>query len=253
MIEDWQHCINVKTDSSTDCEERGCSSDDYCRCSIIEGIEVEDSASNVKSFLNCAYVGAKSELDNVLDFWFARKNFHRIEWGFAASGGYYGEELDRVFVENDGDFFKRAEIFYNLTPKEKIDYLLMDEYGKVLKEISMIEEWELKKVPVANIHKPSNNALNEKVKKNYEFFCYSESYSLRGKGTLTEAKFANGLKLLAPLCITNDNKNYRLIDGRHRLEAMTSKTYKLNSFSRKGKLTINEVSLSEIWIICPKE
>lgn len=250
MVENWQHSLDYNTEKSYDCDD-GC--DPYCRCGYIASIEVNQNISGIQSFFN-SYAKYGTELDEVLDFWFTRKNFKSIEWGFEACSGYYGQEMDRIFVENDNGFFENAATFAKMSSKEKVEYLLIQEYMKLLPGFKEVNEWTIKKVPVKNIIKSINDKFNDEVVKNYVTYCQSHTWARRGE-KITSNKFVDKIKNLAPLCISKDGIHYQLIDGRHRFKAMTERQFTGASFKDNilGSVERFPLVVDEIWILCPKE
>jgi len=257
LVEDWQYVIDYHTDYHIDCEENRC--DDYCRCGVIEAIQVNSTVGGIETFFSSCYTNYGTDLDRVLDFWFTRANFSSLSWDFEASSGYYGEELDRIFMEYDGNFFKKAATFATLSTKDKIEYLLKNEYGAVLAEVATITDWQLKTVKVEDVTTSLNLKMNAATLIEYKEFCDSKKAAhqmgnRRNGKTRTSKAFLNDLQILAPLCLSDDGKHYRLMDGRHRFETITKNTFELISWDKTGKIVArNKIIPNEIWVICPKE
>lgn len=250
LVEDWKYIVEYTNDHTYNCETAGC--DEICRCGTIDNVEIDKTHCGVERFFENSYTKYGSELDAVLDFWFTKIHFSDITWDYEVTGGYYGEELERIFIDYDNDFFKKADTFSKLSAKEKIEYLLSKEYGNILKEISAVEDWELKKVNLENVSTPNNNKFNQKILENYKVFCSRKTNSY-SKKPRTEKSFIDDLKILAPLCLSDDGIHYRLIDGRHRFQTLTKNSFELMSYDKTGKVLRNKVSLRKFWIICPKE
>jgi len=181
--------------------------------------------------MDCAYVGPKDALSMSLANWFCKQNVDRITWKWTAEGGYYGEELESVTIEDDGDFFLRATEFEKLSTKQKVEHLLMVEYKSVLESVSKVHNWHVVKVPVKKIFGSANKNLGVKTLGHYTSNIQSGAHH-----TWVE-KF---VKQNAILCLPDVDGNFKLIDGRHRLTAIQAMDVKNK---KKGR--------TMVYVICP--
>lgn len=239
--ENYKPDLDYDAEYLTDCENSGCGEDDYCRCGYYNDVTVNNNTTSFRGFFEQSYTKKKTDLDEVLDFWFTKLHFKDIAWGFTSEGDYYGEYLSSIFIENDGGFFQKANGFCELSTKEKLHFLLTMEYLKVLDCIKEVNEWELKKVKIKDVVQSANPNLLSKVREDYVT-------NLKHCIMWSPKKTLEYFKILAPLCV-NDGKKYRIIDGRHRLAAISS------DFEAYDKKTVKWVRYSPkfMYIICPKK
>jgi hypothetical protein len=262
--DDFKYLVSYDANHEYSCEESGCNSEGICRCGRIVSVDVDNSFTGADYFFTMAYEDTGSALDRALDHWFVRKHFADIDWGYDSGGGYYGEELNRVFPNHDGNFFNKASTFENLTPKEKVEFMLEREYGRILPAIQKVEDWELKAVLTCDVLQSQNTHLDRKM-----FETYKQHYSTLIKRD--HKTFQDGTKSLAPLTLRS-GKGYQIIDGRHRFEAMTEEysyqetvitTRATNKKQKDG--TVKVVTRKDtkyvdhpfvpvyMWVICPRE
>jgi len=255
--QNWQWSVSCDTDMERNCEDAGCDSEGICRCSRIVGVEIDSDIFGVNVFFECSYEDKTGDgLDRVLAHWFCRKNFSKISWGWTAGGGYYGEELERIYVENDNGFFNLSEGFENMSHKEKIEFLLKQEYGSVLPQVEKVKDWQLKAVFLSDVVNSLNTNLNDKVLKEYKTFCSPYTHTEEDRKSFQEKT-----RILAPLTLPSGGK-YQVIDGRHRVTALaseyTTSTWVARPSGKKGRRP-KPVEQKEVftpvyvWIICPKE
>lgn len=175
---------------------------DYCRCTTIERAWVE--SINVKLVVNKLYKKYCKEHSEINEYCFDRicsalkiwdKDYYEVE----SCGGYYGEEIEGVYFENEE---KLAEAFSGIlgfdSDVEKIKFVLELEYGYLIDKVSKATVAYILPVPTRHITLPQQEYF---VKLSREVI---EDYKDR--------------KLPIAVCIENGGW-YKLIDGYHRFVA----------------------------------
>lgn len=174
----------------------------YCRCTTIERAWVE--SINVKLVVNKLYKKYCKEHSEINEYCFDRicsalkiwdKDYYEVE----SCGGYYGEEIEGVYFENEE---KLAEAFSEIlgfdSDVEKIKFVLELEYGYLIDKVSKATVAYILPVPTRHITLPQQEYF---VKLSREVI---EDYKDR--------------KLPIAVCIENGGW-YKLIDGYHRFVA----------------------------------
>jgi hypothetical protein len=165
MLENkFNYTSSVEYDYNTyySCEESGCFSEGICRCGVIENASVTNIDINkLSSYIYGEMVDLKStsgKRENRLNEIFYGGEtvdmycIHRIlsinkiydvcKWEVGVEGGYYGQEIGDIFIDNKiFDIFKKqieqVLEFDNLT--DKIKFILELEYGFLLPELKDVE------------------------------------------------------------------------------------------------------------------
>lgn len=183
--------------SACTCEayERG----DYCRCTTIEHAWIDNI--NVNEVIRKLYE-THSRTDSAIDeycfdricsaFKIYNKDYYEIE----TCGGYYGEEIDGIYLENEE---KLVRVYYGMlsleTDIEKIKYCLKLEYHYLIGSVEVANFADIIKVSPNDIRLPQT-----------EYFIKLES------SVIEDYK---DRKLPVAVCV-RDEGCYRLIDGYHR-------------------------------------
>lgn len=183
-----------------DYERSACHCDDlYCRCTTIEHAWIDNV--NVNDVVKKLYE-THSRTDSAIDeYCFDRicsafkiydKDYYEIE----TCGGYYGEEVDGVYFENEEKIFNAYyEVIALETSIEKIKYCLKLEYNYLIDRVESAGLAHTLKVSPSDIHLPQT-----------EYFIKLEN------NVIEEYK---DRKLPVAVCV-RDEGCYRLIDGYHR-------------------------------------
>ena len=183
-----------------DYERSTCHCDDaYCRCTTIEYTWIDNV--NVNEVVKKLYE-THSRTDSVIDeYCFDRicsafkiydKDYYEIE----TCGGYYGEEIDGVYFENEEKIFNAYyEVIALETSIEKIKYCLKLEYNYLIDRVESASLAHILRVHPNNIRLPQT-----------EYFIKLEN------NVIEEYK---DRKLPVAVCV-RDEGCYRLIDGYHR-------------------------------------
>ncbi len=183
--------------SACTCEayERG----DYCRCTTIEHAWIDNV--NVNEVIRKLYE-THSRTDSDIDaYCFDRicsafKIYDKDYYEFETCGGYYGEEVDGVYFENEEKIFNAYyEVIALETNIEKIKYCLKLEYNYLIDRVESASFAHILKIAPSAIRLPQT-----------EYFIKLEN------SVIEDYK---DRKLPVAICV-RDEKCYRLIDGYHR-------------------------------------
>lgn len=172
---------------------------DYCRCTTIEHAWID--TINVNDVVKKLY-DTHSRTDSDIDeYCFDRicsafkiydKDYYEIE----TCGGYYGDEVDGVYFENEEKIFNAYyEVIELETSIEKIKYCLKLEYNYLIDRVESASLAHTLRMSPSDIRLPQT-----------EYFIKLES------SVIDEYK---DRKLPVAVCV-RDGDNYRLVDGYHR-------------------------------------
>ena len=175
---------------------------DYCRCTTIERAWVE--SINVKLVIKKLYDKYCKDHSEINEYCFDRicsafkiydKDYYEVE----SCGGYYGEEIEGVYFENEK---KVVEAFNEVlefdSDIEKIKFVLELEYGYLLDKVKSATVAYILPVPTRHITLPQQEYF---VKLDREVI---EDYKNR--------------KLPIAVCLESGGW-YKLVDGYHRFVA----------------------------------
>ena len=210
------------------CDAYGCNEEGICRCGTIEDAHVisvkipsmvdeiyanyfdDTLASKRNSTINSILGGVSKEIDiyTIDRILRINKAYEPTNWEVQVCGGYYGQEIDDVLLENSvaqkiENQINEALSIIDLTPR--IEYLLMLEYGSILPalqgrqySIEMVERDSIIFGSDEHYRKVNTKSLGHYSDKNYD--------GIRGIALVKDGKF-------------------RLIDGYHR--SSTSENIKI--------------------------
>jgi len=213
-----------------DCESYGCDEEGICRCGTIDDAHVisvkippmvneiyenyfDNSLSTKRnSTINTILGGVSKEIDIYTIDRILRINkvYEPSNWEVQVCGGYYGQEIDDVIL--DDSIAKKIEdqldkAFSIIDLSERVEYLLMLEYGKILPELKdrkySVETHERDSIIFGSdehYRKVNTKSLDHYSDKNYT--------GIRGVALYKVDKL-------------------RLIDGYHRSSASENRTIKL--------------------------
>jgi hypothetical protein len=201
LKKNYQYTVEYDYDRSwCECEE------DICRCTTLNNARVEKVDMVNLTNLFCEFFGndefTKICVNRILT---SCHMWNPDCWYVSVGGGYYGEEIEGVYIENS-DLKKWFIKFQEAkTNKEKLFVALECEYGYVLDEVKEIDEW--------NIIEIENNEVSIGQMEHYQ--------KMDQKIVKSYADFD------LPRCVLffKDGK-YKLIDGYHRLAANNEKKCK---------------------------
>lgn len=203
-----------------DCENYGCDEEGICRCGSIENEYVEsvDVSLIVKKIYNDFFEQGKAAdrnntinevlygigkdidiytIDRILRSY---KIWETQNWNIEVEGGYYGQEVGDVKIkESIADKIEEEllTVFSLPSLKEKIEYLLKVEYGKILPEI-VDSTYEYIVIDKDEIIFGVEKHLNKVMKKDLDFYSDKNYNGIRG-------------------IVVKSGDKWRVIDGYHRI------------------------------------
>jgi hypothetical protein len=123
----------------------------------------------------------------------------------------------------------------------------------VLPKVKEVKNWQLKAVFLSDVINSLNTKLGDKPLKAYKDFCESHTRFNKARDT-----FQDATRVLAPLTLTNASNKYQVIDGRHRITALSTE-YPWQEYTRapgkgqRSKMHKGVFTPVYVWVICPKE
>jgi hypothetical protein len=190
----------------------GCECDRICRCSLILHVEVENKPLNLALLAEALGPTSADEryaAQRLLAA--ARLEIHDFE--VETAWGYYGEEVDGIFLDQNKALQVDAqwEEFLALPEDKRIPFLLEREYGHVLASLQGktfdIEEVEIADLIFGAVHHYEN--LDEQTLGGYQMM----SEDTRGNASERQAQAEVPLGVVAAA-----GRRYRVVDGYHRLK-----------------------------------
>ena len=203
-----------------DCESYGCNEEGVCRCGSIENEHVESvdvslivkkiyddffeqgKAADRNNVINEVLYGIGKDIDiyTIDRILRSYKIWENENWNIEVEGGYYGQEVDNVTIkENIADKIEEEllTVFSLPSLKEKIEYLLKVEYGKILPEIAD-SNYESIVIDKDDIIFGVENHLKKVMKKDLDFYSDKNYNGSRG-------------------IVKKSGDKWRVIDGYHRI------------------------------------
>jgi len=203
-----------------DCANSGCDDEGICRCGTIHDevvCSVDISAMTQKIYEEFFEQGKAAErndainkvlygigkdidiycIDRILR---SRKVWEPQSWHIEISGGYYGQEIGPVYLkEHIADEIEDLmhEAFALGTLKEKVEFLLKLEYGKVLPELKGCR-YEYETIEISEVIFGSEGHLNRVKNKALDFYSDRSYRGIRG-------------------IVKRSGEKLRVIDGYHRI------------------------------------
>lgn len=180
-----------------DCESYGCEEEGICRCGAIHDEHVESvdvslivkkiyddyfekgKAADRNNAINEVLYGIGKDIDiyTIDRILRSYKIWENENWNIEVDGGYYGQETGDITIKESiaGKIEEELWTVFSLpTLKEKIEYLLNTEYGKVLPELSnctyvqiSIDKEDIIFGSKGHIDRVSNKALDFYSDRNY--------------------------------------------------------------------------------------
>jgi hypothetical protein len=202
------------------CESYGCDEEGICRCGSIhnESVESVDVSLIVKKIYDDFFEqGKAADRNNVINevlygigkdidiYTIDRiirsyKIWENENWNIEVEGRYYGQETGDVTIkESIADKIEEEllTVFALPTLKEKIEYLLKVEYGKVLPDLSNCS-YESIVIDKDDIIFGTEKHLDKVMKKDLDFYSDKNYSGLRG-------------------IVVKSGEKWRVIDGYHRI------------------------------------
>jgi len=229
--------VDLDYDIVYDCKKNKCSKN-TCYCPLLENIKVKINNYTAFDIVKSLWTNSSIyDLEFILYYnWLKRKitpNSFKVD----TYKGYYGEEIGGIYL----DFFALGiNYFEYLSNKEKIEFILNEEYKYLLPEITKVKEWQVKKVNISEIEDNTEKELDINYIESFKIDRFSHSIPHEKEIYLDIYNYINAFN---PICLNNNGK-YRVIDGRHRFYVL--KNY---NFIYKSK----KIKLEYCNIICPKD
>lgn len=219
-IEFQYNGANVSHGYSYDCESYGCDEEGICRCGTVydEHIESVDVSLLVKSiyddfFLTVTAANRNNAINEVLfgigkdiDIYTidrilrSYKIWENDNWYIEVKGGYYGQEIAGVRIKESIADKIESDLWtaINLPSlKEKVEYLLKIEYGKVLPELANCR-YESIAIDKEDVIFGSKGHIDRVSKKALDFYSDRSYSGIRG-------------------IVVKSGDKWRVIDGYHRI------------------------------------
>lgn len=212
--------VYVDYSYSYDCESYGCDEEGICRCGSIhnEHVDSVDVSSIVKKIYDDFFEqGKAADRNNVINevlygigkdidiYTIDRiirsyKIWENENWNIEVEGGYYGQEVGDVTIkESIADKIEEEllTVFSLPSLKEKIEYLLKLEYGKILPEIAD-SSYESIVIDKDDVIFGVEKHLKKVMKKDLDFYSDKNYNSIRG-------------------IVKKSGDKWQVIDGYHRI------------------------------------
>ena len=224
----FKYHTNYDYDAYRDCGAHGCDEEGICRCETLENAHVvtvdipsivneiynsifDNSLSSKRnSAINSILGGVSKEIDiyTIDRILRINKAYEPTNWEVQVCGGYYGQEIDDVILENSvaqkiEDQINEALSIIDLTPR--IEYLLMLEYGSILPALQG-RQYSIETVERDSIIFGSDEHYRKVNTKSLDHYSDKNYTGIRG------------------IALVKDDK-FRLIDGYHR--SSTSENIKI--------------------------
>lgn len=224
----FKYHTNYDYDAYRDCNAHGCDEEGICRCETLENAHVltvdipsivnqiynsifDNSLSSKRnSAINSILGGVSKEIDiyTIDRILRINKAYEPSNWEVQVCGGYYGQEIDDVLLENSvaqkiEDQINEALSIIDLT--SRIEYLLMLEYGNILPALQG-RQYSLETVERDSIIFGSDEHYRKVNTKSLDHYSDKNYTGIRG------------------IALVKDDK-FRLIDGYHR--SSTSENIKI--------------------------
>lgn len=224
----FKYHTNYDYDAYRDCNAHGCDEEGICRCETLENAHVltvdipsivnqiynsifDNSLSSKRnSAINSILGGVSKEIDiyTIDRILRINKAYEPSNWEVQVCGGYYGQEIDDVLLENSvaqkiEDQINEALSIIDLT--SRIEYLLMLEYGNILPTLQG-RQYSLETVERDSIIFGSDEHYRKVNTKSLDHYSDKNYTGIRG------------------IALVKDDK-FRLIDGYHR--SSTSENIKI--------------------------
>ena len=213
-----------------DCESYGCDEEGICRCGTIDDAHVisvkippmvneiyenyfDNSLSTKRnSTINTILGGVSKEIDIYTIDRILRINkvYEPSNWDVQVCGGYYGQEIDDVILEDSvaKKIENQLEDAFNIIDlTERIEFLLMLEYDKILPELKGLS-YKITEVERDSIIFGSDAHYKNVLNEDLEHYSDKNYCSIRG------------------IVISKGDK-YRLIDGYHRCSKSENRLIKV--------------------------
>ena len=214
------YCVEYNYRNHTSCSESGCNDEGICRCGTIEDTEIKEVRTSdvVSEIYNNLFDNSKAtkrniKINSILSDITADVDRYTIDrilrcskiweesnWNINVVGGYYGQEIDGVYLYDSVAKKIQSEIDLALSIEslaDRVEFLLKLEYDRVLPEL-IGKTWKVITVNKSDITIGSKGHLSKVKSKQLEFYSKRNYSSIRG-------------------IVIQSGDKFRLIDGYHRM------------------------------------
>lgn len=198
----WEPGFKIKYENYRSCQHGSdCCDNDYCRCGIIENAEVTE-VGDITGCFETSNEFSKYCVDRLL---VARKIWDSDKWEVRVQWGYYGQEIDGVYLKNAEAIENEVNKLLGLSDADKLKYVLNLEYGYILDVL------ENKAFEICEVDKSSI------------IFGQEGHYKKCDKDIVEKYR---DYELPRGICV-KDGTKYRVIDGYHRISACQDEKVKI--------------------------
>ena len=226
--QNFRYNVNYDYSDYRNCDAYGCDDEGICRCGTIENAHVltvdipsivneiyanhfdNSLATKRNSTINSILGGVSKEIDiyTIDRILRINKAYEPTNWEVQVCGGYYGQEIDDIILEDSvaqkiENQINEALSIIDLT--SRIEYLLKLEYGNILPALQG-RQYSLETVERDSIIFGSDEHYRKVNTKNLDHYSDKNYQGIRGIALVKDGKF-------------------RLIDGYHR--SSTSENIKI--------------------------
>lgn len=237
----------------------------YCRCTRIEDIEV---FSTPMFFYELFEDVEEIKQEPIVHLFLSKYCFKHAVLEGTSEGGYYGEELGKVFWRN-ADIAHEYIEHTKGNCSEMVKQFLLEEYNGALSEnvrdyIESGCDWKLISVSADKVHHSSIHHSKFTNNKSKSFTDPLNKYAGEAVGLQhykdtnpngnydpkkTIGNLLKMIELYSPITVPEGNGNYKIVDGNHKFAAIKNfhkKTYEKNPYNKKTQTpgvikTINEI------------
>lgn len=186
----------------------GCT--DYCRCSRIcdpRIVDIPSPVEVVQEIIRRVYPDWSIITEYCIDrLLFLNKVYASDSFHIGVCGGYYGEEIDSVTIDNNSAQTQIDQLLKLKKNSDKIEFVLNAEYGYLPEDYKGLN-WTVKKIKMSDLILGQKEYLKKLDKDKVKEY---KEYSLpRG------------------ICVPTSDDKYRLVDGYHRCSANEGKTIQI--------------------------
>jgi hypothetical protein len=226
--QNFRYNVNYDYSDYRNCDAYGCDDEGICRCGTIENAHVltvdipsivneiyanhfdNSLATKRNSTINSILGGVSKEIDiyTIDRILRINKAYEPTNWEVQVCGGYYGQEIDDIILEDSvaqkiENQINEALSIIDLT--SRIEYLLKLEYGNILPDLQN-RQYSIETVERDSIIFGSDEHYRKVNTKNLDHYSDKNYHGIRGIALVKDGKF-------------------RLIDGYHR--SSTSENIKI--------------------------
>lgn len=226
----FKDCLEYDYYVHRECESSGCNDEGICRCGSIEDAHVvsvnvsqmvnaivdanfDNSLASIRnSKINSVLSNITTEIDRYTIDRILRINkvFDKSNWEIQICGGYYGQEIDDIILDDYCAQKIESELnqaFSIMDMKNRIEYLLTLEYGHILTELQD-KDYKVISIKRDSVIFGSDTQHQKVATEDLRHYSSKNYHLIRG------------------LVVSKGNK-YRIIDGYHRCFASEDRIIKV--------------------------